>query len=123
VASGGAGERAPLLTEAIVIAFRTRPAGTPPLRAIWTPQCGFLEPFWPIACFSIWPLQSGMRANTRESSNLRERHAELSEMKSPEAATLLSEIKQALGHPVGNELELIKRAEFLIKSEMHAMAA
>jgi len=56
-------------------------------------------------------------------SDLRERHAELSEMKSPDAAMLLSEIKQALAQPAGNELELVKRADFLIESEMHVMAA
>ena len=63
------------------------------------------------------------RERARAMGDLRERHAELSEMKSPEAAMLLSEIKQALAQPVGNELELVKRADFLIESEMHAMAA
>jgi hypothetical protein len=63
------------------------------------------------------------RERARVVSDLRERHAELSEMKSPEAAILLSEIKQTLAHPAGNELDLVKRAEFLIESEMHAMAA
>jgi hypothetical protein len=63
------------------------------------------------------------RERARVMSDLRERHAELSEMKSPEAAMLLSEIKQALAQSAGNELELVKRADFLIESEMHAMAA
>jgi hypothetical protein len=63
------------------------------------------------------------RERARIMSDLRERHAELSEMKSPEAAMLLSEIRQALGQPTGNELELVKRADFLIESEMHVMAA
>jgi hypothetical protein len=63
------------------------------------------------------------RESARVMSDLRERHAELSEMKSPEAAILLSEIKQALAQPAGNELELVKRADFLIESEMHVMAA
>jgi hypothetical protein len=63
------------------------------------------------------------RERARVMSDLRERHAELSEMKSPEAAMLLSEIKQALAQPAGNEFELVKRADFLIKSEMHVMAA
>jgi hypothetical protein len=56
-------------------------------------------------------------------SELRERHAELSEMKSLEAAMLLSEINQALVKPTGNELELVKRADFLVESEMNVMAA
>jgi hypothetical protein len=63
------------------------------------------------------------RERARVMGDLRERHAELSEMKSPEAAMLLSEMKQALAQPAGNELELVKRADFLIESEMHAMAA
>jgi|SRR5271165_623452 len=63
------------------------------------------------------------RERARIMSDLRERHAELSEVKSPEAAMLLSEIKQALAQPAGNELELVKRADFLIESEMHVMAA
>src|SRR5260370_41825153 len=44
-------------------------------------------------------------------------------MKSPEAAMLLSEIKGALAQPAGNELDLVKRADFLIESEVHVMAA
>lgn len=63
------------------------------------------------------------RERARILGDLRERHAELSEMKSPEAAMLLSEIKQALAQPNGNELDLVKRADFLIESEVHVMAA
>ena len=63
------------------------------------------------------------RERARVLGDLRERHAELSEMKSPEAAMLLSEIKQALAQPVGNELDLVKRADFLIESEVHVIAA
>jgi hypothetical protein len=44
-------------------------------------------------------------------------------MKSPEAAMLLAEIGQALALPAGNELELVKRADFIIESEVRAMAA
>jgi hypothetical protein len=44
-------------------------------------------------------------------------------MRSPEAAMLLSEISQALAQPAGNVLDLVKRADFLIESEVHVMAA
>jgi hypothetical protein len=63
------------------------------------------------------------RERARIVSDLRERHAELSEMKSPESALLLAEIGQALALPAGNELELVKRADFIIESEVRAMAA
>jgi hypothetical protein len=86
-------------------------AETPPRRAL-------------LADSLLLDLASAVRnERARVMSDLRERHAELSEMKSPEAAMLLSEIKQALAQPAGNEFELVKRADFLIKSEMHVMAA
>ena len=45
-------------------------------------------------------------------------------MKSPEAASLRSEIGENLsGASTGNEAELVKRADFLIEAEVRAMAA
>jgi hypothetical protein len=64
------------------------------------------------------------REHTRLQSDLRARHAELSEMKSPEAASLRSEIGDILSRATqGNEAELIKRADFLIEEEVQAIAA
>ena len=64
------------------------------------------------------------RERARLQSDLRERHAELSEMKSPEAASLRSEIGQSLsGGPPAMRPELVKRADFLIEAEVQAMAA
>ena len=64
------------------------------------------------------------REHTRLQSDLRSRHAELSEMKSPEAASLRSEMDDILsGATQGNEAELIKRADFLIEEEVRTMAA
>jgi hypothetical protein len=64
------------------------------------------------------------REHARLQSDLRARHAELSEMKSPEAASLRSEIGQSLsGHAPANEAELLQRADFLIDAEVQAMAA
>ena len=64
------------------------------------------------------------REHTRRLSDLRARHAELSEMKSPEAASLRSEIGQSLSMvSVGNETALIQRADFLIEAEVQAIAA
>ena len=64
------------------------------------------------------------REHTRTLSDLRARHAELSEMHSPEAASLRSEIGELLsGAMRGNEAELIKRADFLIEEVVRAMAA
>ena len=64
------------------------------------------------------------RARTRLVNQLRERRAELSEMKSPEAASLLAEIDSALAIPsASDEQELVKRADFLIEEEFKAMAA
>lgn len=64
------------------------------------------------------------REHTRLQSDLRARHAELSEMKTPEAALLRSEIGQSLsGPPVGGEAELLQRADFLIEGEVQSMAA
>jgi hypothetical protein len=56
--------------------------------------------------------------------DLRARHAELSEMNSPEAASLRSEMGQRLsGALQGDEVELLQRADFLIEAEVQAMAA
>jgi hypothetical protein len=64
------------------------------------------------------------REHTRLQSDLRARHAELSEMKSPEAASLRSEMDDILsGATQGNEAELLKRADFLIEEEVRTMAA
>jgi len=64
------------------------------------------------------------REHTRLQSDLRARHAELSEMTSPEAASLRSEIGQSLsGGALGNEAGLIQRADFLIEAEVQAIAA
>lgn len=64
------------------------------------------------------------RERARILSDLRERRAELSEMNSTEATSLRSEIDEALaGLSSSNETELIKRADFLIEAEVHAMAA
>lgn len=64
------------------------------------------------------------REHTRLQSDLRARHAELSEMKTPEAALLRSEIGQNLsGPPRGGEAELLRRADFLIEAEVQSMAA
>lgn len=57
-------------------------------------------------------------------SSLRVRHAELSEMNSPEAAVLRSDISQSLsGASQGREAELLQRADFLIEAEVQSMAA
>lgn len=64
------------------------------------------------------------RERARSVSELLERRAELSEMKSPEAISLQTEIDQALATPIaGNEPELIKRADFLIEAEVRALAS
>jgi hypothetical protein len=64
------------------------------------------------------------RERVRTLSELRGRHAELSEMSSPEAASLRSEIGENLsGVSAGDEAELIKRADFLIEAEVRTMAA
>jgi hypothetical protein len=64
------------------------------------------------------------REHTRLQSDLRTRHAELSEMKSPEAASLRSEIGQSLSMvSAGNAAELLRRADFLIEAEVQSMAA
>ena len=63
------------------------------------------------------------RERTRLERDLVERRAELSEMTSAEAASLRTEIEQALARHAGNELELVKRADFLIEAELHALAA
>lgn len=64
------------------------------------------------------------REQTRLQSDLRARYAELSEMKSPEAASLRSEIGQSLSMVSdGNAAELLRRADFLIEAEVQSMAA
>jgi hypothetical protein len=64
------------------------------------------------------------REHTRLQSDLRARHAELSEMKSPEAASLRAEIGDILSRATrGGEAELIKRADFLIEGEVQAINA
>jgi hypothetical protein len=64
------------------------------------------------------------REHMRLQSDLRARHAELSEMKSPEAASLRSEIGQSLSTVSdGNAAELLRRADFLIEAEVQLMAA
>jgi hypothetical protein len=56
--------------------------------------------------------------------DLRGRHAELSELSSPEATSLRSEIGENLsGASQGNEAELVERADILIEAEVRAMAA
>jgi hypothetical protein len=64
------------------------------------------------------------REHTRLQGDLRARHAELSEMHSPEAASLRSEIGEILSAATrGKEAELIKRADFIIEEEVRTMAA
>jgi hypothetical protein len=64
------------------------------------------------------------REHARLLSDLRGRHAELSEMKSPEAALLRSEIGKSLtGGLRGSEAEFLQRADFLIEAELQSMAA
>lgn len=64
------------------------------------------------------------RARAKLADELRARRAELSVMKSPQAALLLSEIDQTLTSPASsNGQELVKRADLLIEEEFKAMAA
>ncbi|WP_342709837.1 hypothetical protein AAFG13_36280 [Bradyrhizobium sp. B124] len=64
------------------------------------------------------------RARARLANELRQRRAELSVMKSTEAASLRSEIEETLSSPsASNGQELVKRADFLIEEEFKAMAA
>lgn len=64
------------------------------------------------------------RAQARLVSELRERRAELSVMKSTEAAALLAEIDKAIDAPTAiDRHDLVKRANFLIEEEFKAMAA
>lgn len=63
------------------------------------------------------------RERARLERDLSERHAELSEMKSAEAAALRIEIEQALAKSSSNDQELVKRADFLIEAEVRSMAA
>ncbi|WP_375779083.1 hypothetical protein ACE103_08620 [Bradyrhizobium sp. ma5] len=64
------------------------------------------------------------RARVRLANELRQRRAELSVMKSTEAASLRSEIEETLSSPsASNGQELVKRADCLIEEEFKAMAA
>jgi len=64
------------------------------------------------------------REHARLLGDLRARHAELSEMKSPEAVSLRSELAKSLsGGLQGNEAELLQRADFLLEAEVQSMAA
>jgi hypothetical protein len=64
------------------------------------------------------------RENARLLSDLRARHAELSEMKSPEAASLRDEMAKSLsGGLESRDAELLQRADFLIEAEVQSMAA
>lgn len=63
------------------------------------------------------------RERARLERDLAERHAELSEMKSAEAAALRVEIEQAIATAGRNDQELVKRADFLIEAEVCSMAA
>ncbi len=55
--------------------------------------------------------------------DLADRHAELSEMKSVEAAALRVAIERAIAKTDANDQELVKRADFLIEAEVRSMAA
>lgn len=63
------------------------------------------------------------RARARLEQKLAERRAELSEMKSAEAAALRVEIERAIAKAGSNDQELVKRADFLIEAEIRSMAA
>lgn len=63
------------------------------------------------------------RERQRLVAELRERQAELSQMKSPDAVALLADIARALGAESGREAELIRRADMLIEAEVRAIAA
>lgn len=63
------------------------------------------------------------RARARLDRDLAERHAELSEMKSAEAAALRVEIERAIAKAGSNDQELVERADFLIEAEVRSMAA
>jgi hypothetical protein len=63
------------------------------------------------------------RERARLDRDLADRHAELSQMKSAEAAALRVEIERALAKSGTNDQELVKRADFLIEAEVRLMAA
>lgn len=63
------------------------------------------------------------RERQRIIAELRERQAELAQMRSPDAVALSAEIEQTLGGAPGTEAELIKRADALIEAEVRAIAA
>lgn len=63
------------------------------------------------------------RERQRIIAELRERQAELAQMRSPDAVALSAEIEQMLGGAPGTEAELIKRADALIEAEVRAIAA
>ncbi|MHC2255745.1 hypothetical protein ACVILK_005437 [Bradyrhizobium embrapense] len=63
------------------------------------------------------------RERARLERDLADRHAELSEMKSVEAAALRVEIERAIAKSGASDQELVKRADFLIEAEVRSMAA
>ncbi|MCS3893289.1 hypothetical protein M2171_002422 [Bradyrhizobium japonicum USDA 38] len=63
------------------------------------------------------------RARAHLERDLADRHAELSEMKSAEAAALRVEIERVIATAGSKDQELVKRADFLIESEVRSMAA
>ena len=63
------------------------------------------------------------RVRARLERDLAERHAELSEMKSAEAAALRVEIEQAIARAGGDDQDLVKRADLLIETEVRSIAA
>ncbi|QOZ36437.1 hypothetical protein [Bradyrhizobium sp. CCBAU 53421] len=64
------------------------------------------------------------RARARLADELRQRRAELTVMRSPEAASLLNEIEETLSSPsASNGQDLVERADLLIEEEFKAMAA
>jgi hypothetical protein len=63
------------------------------------------------------------RERARLERDLADRRAELSEMKSADAAALRVEIEQALARSSAHDQELVKRADFLIEAEVRSMAA
>lgn len=63
------------------------------------------------------------RERARLERDLADRHAELSQMRSAEAAALRLEIEQALAKSDSNDQEIVKRADFLIEAEVRSMAA
>jgi len=63
------------------------------------------------------------RERVRLERDLADRHAELSQMRSAEAAALRLEIEQVLAKSDANDQEILKRADVLIEAEVRSMAA